>query len=137
MPLYNTASVTVALGVTAKWIDNLLSHNKIEGVQQAKQGIPRRLSLEAVAAIEIIRTLHDAGMPVSSAASLARQLFESSREGSLTAKVALSPMLDLVLDRPTLQRTLTDRLTEAIEITPHRVRGRPKQTGPKKTGRPS
>jgi hypothetical protein len=129
MPLYNTASITVALDVTAKWIDNLLSHNKIDGVQQARQGIPRRLSLEAVAAIELIRTLHDAGMPVTSAASLARQLFDSPTEDAQTAKLALSPTLTLVLDRQALQQTLADRLTEAIEITPHRVRGRPKQTG--------
>src|SRR6266513_3170231 len=42
---YTVATAAVALGVPTKWIDNALSHHKVAGITQQRQGIPRRLTI--------------------------------------------------------------------------------------------
>ena len=122
MPLYNTSSTASAIGVTDKWLDNLLSHNKIEGVQQARQGVARRLSLEAVLIITVTRSLMEAfSIPAPRAIALANDLMTAS-----TGSVVFPPAVSLVLDIPTLRAMVIDQLMHAIEITPTRPRGRPK-----------
>ena len=84
MPLYNISTTSAALGIPSKWLDNLLSHNKIDGVEQAKQGVKRRLSLEAVAVIAVTYRLSEAtNIPIGRAVALAERLIWSP-EHSIT-----------------------------------------------------
>src|SRR5580704_4395697 len=100
MPFYNTSSTATALGISPKWLDNLLSHNKIEGVYQAKQGVARRLSVEAIATIAVTYQLAESvGLPVAQAVGLAEQLFASPQNS-----VTLSEAITLTLDRNEVER---------------------------------
>jgi hypothetical protein len=122
MPLYNTASTATALEIPAKWLDNLLSHNKIAGVQQARQGIPRRVSIEAVMVVALTKTLTESvKLPTPSAINLANQLINSP-----TGTVRLSPTLTVTIDANSLRESTLNRLAHAVEVTPHPTRGRPK-----------
>ena len=121
MPFYNTSSTATALGISQKWLDNLLSHNKIEGVYQARQGVARRLSVEAIANIAVTYQLAEsAGLPVMKAVALAEQLFISPENS-----VALSRTITLTLDRSELERSVSRELAQAVEVTPLPARGRP------------
>lgn len=121
MPLYNTATAAAALGVTAKWLDNLLSHNKIDGVSKARQGIARRLSLHGVESVAIVRDLSSAlDIPVASAIEIARKLLHEPGRAH-----HVSPTIKLSLDTAALKREVVSRLAHAVEVAPHRTRGRP------------
>jgi hypothetical protein len=123
MPLYNCSSVAAALGVSAKWLDNLLSHNDLSGVHKARQGVARRLSTEAVATIAIANLLNThANVPIPTGLKIATQLLESPSHS-----LSLGDALSLSLDRPTLAQLLTHHIASAVEITPTPRRGRPKR----------
>jgi hypothetical protein len=124
MPLYNTATVATALDVPPKWLDNLLSHNKIDGVQSERQGVARRLSLSAVQLVAIVRELAATlDLPSSTAVRLAHQLLQEP-----SRKCTLSPSLSIVLNAGALDEQLGQRLAQAIEIAPRPVRGRPRRS---------
>jgi hypothetical protein len=120
MPLYNTTTTALALNIPLKWLDNLLSHHKIPGVHQAKQGIPRRLSPEALEIIAVTHALSQSGLPIPTALELSHTLCTTPE-----SPIALTPFLTLSLDIPLLRRTLSNHLTRAIEIAPTPQRGRP------------
>jgi hypothetical protein len=44
--VYTIATAALALNISTKWLDNILSHNKILGVRQNRQGVARRFSIE-------------------------------------------------------------------------------------------
>jgi hypothetical protein len=124
MPSYNTASTATALHVSHKWLDNLLSHNKIAGVSQERQGISRRVSIEAVLVIALTKTLtQTTGLSTQSAVKLAEQLIESQ-----TGTLHLSPAITITVDLPALRHQTLANLAHAVEVTPHPVRGRPRQS---------
>jgi hypothetical protein len=121
MPSYNTSSTATALGISQKWLDNLLSHNKIEGVYQAKQGVARRLSMEAITTIAVTYQLTESiGLPVAQAVRLAEQLFASPDNS-----VVLSDAITLAIDRTQVELSVSQRLAHAVEVTPIPARGRP------------
>jgi hypothetical protein len=121
MPLYNTATVASALNVTPKWLDNLLSHNDITGLQTESQGVARRLSFRTVSIISItdqlVRTME---LPSSAALKIAEQLV-ASPAGEITP----SPVVRLSVDLPGLHADVLARLAHAIETAPTPRRGRP------------
>ena len=122
MPLYNTSTTATALGVSEKWLDNLLSRNKIDGVQQARQGISRRLTVEAIMIIQTARALvEQAGMSVPTAVALAQTLVNVP--GGIQR---YSPYLTVHLQVETLRSTLIEQLAHAVEVTPTPTRGRPR-----------
>lgn len=119
MPLYNTATVAVALGVSPKWLDNLLSHNKIDGVDGERQGIARRLSFDTIRTIAIARELTTAlELTVPAALRLAARIVAG-------AEVDRSAVVSISVDLDALDRQLRAGLAHAVEVTPHPVRGRP------------
>lgn len=123
MPLYNSATTAAALQVPPKWLDNLLSHNKIDGVSRERQGIARRLSLAAVQLVALVRALSYAlGVPTASALRVAEHLLH---EPSRTYRI--SPSVTLSLDLDALSQEVAGRLAQAVEIAPHPLRGRPRQ----------
>jgi hypothetical protein len=124
MPSYNTASTATALHVSHKWLDNLLSHNKIAGVSQERQGISRRVSIEAVMVIALTKTLtQTAGLSTQPAVKLAEQLIQSQ-----SGTVHLSPTVSIVVDVQALRHQTLTNLAHAVEVTPHPTRGRPRQS---------
>lgn len=131
MPLYNTATVAAALGASPKWLDNLLSHNKIDGVSGGKQGVPRRLSADAVRIVALVREISEhVTLPVPSALRLAGSLLATGPGASLPTgylRARLSPALSLELDLSALERQISAGLAHAVEVTPHPIRGRPRQ----------
>ncbi len=122
MPLYNTATTAAALDISAKWLDNLLSHNRIEGVVAERQGVARRLSLTAVETVglthDLVSTL---GMPVAKALAMAYKLLHDPGRSC-----TLSPGITLSIDASTFARAIALQLAQAVEMAPNRRRGRPR-----------
>lgn len=126
MPLYTSATTAAALELPPKWLDNLLSHNKIDGVSSECQGVARRLSLAAVETVAVVRELSTGlSIPVAVAIRIAdRLLREPGRIYPASGIVRLS------IDVEALRRDVAMRLAHAVEIAPHRPRGRPRKTWP-------
>lgn len=121
MPLYNTATTATALEVPPKWLDNLLSHNKIDGVTSKRQGVARRLSLSAVERVAIVRDLSfTLGLSAVAALRVAEHLLQEPGRS-----YAISPSVTLSLDVAALSREIAGRLAHAVEVAPHPLRGRP------------
>lgn len=121
MPLYNTAAVAAAIRVDPKWVDNVLSHNHIAGVQSESQGVARKLSLAAVTLLALARKLTDElEIPCAGALRIAGRLLDDP-----DGKLALSPDFRLVLNSDAFRAHLLDELALAVEATPTPRRGRP------------
>ncbi|MEO9225608.1 MAG: hypothetical protein ABI328_04450 [Gemmatimonadaceae bacterium] len=121
MPFYNTATAAAALEVSPKWLDNLLSHNELDGIAREPQGVARRLPLTAILVISLARELIDTtGLSAPSALKLADRLLNSSSQDG-----PLSPVFTITVNRDALQSTLLRKLARAVETAPTPRRGRP------------
>ncbi len=120
---YTVAAVAVTLGIPTKWIDNVLSHHKITGVTQARQGIARKLSPHAVLILEISLELSRVlSVPLPRALALAEEL---AVLGAPDATLNLGVSVTLTMDVAAIERATHARLAQAVEVTPTRRRGRP------------
>ncbi len=116
---YTVATVALALEVSAKWVDNVLSHQTIPGVTQSRQGVPRRISFEGAFVLGVLSTLSESlRIPADLAVSGAQALAQS---GSWAAGVGLTVRLDL----PAALNEMRSRLAYAVEAAPVPKRGRP------------
>jgi hypothetical protein len=121
MPLYNTITAAAALGVTPKWLDNILSHNEMDGVQRSSQGISRRLSLSAITTLSLAKELIDSlHISTSAALNIAARLAEDS-----AGDLILSPRLRVIIRTDLIKTDVLTRLTRAVESSPTPRRGRP------------
>jgi len=122
MRAYTVATVAVTLGVTQKWLDNVLTRFQIRGVFQSRQGISRRLGAQAIVTLhlasELIRTL---GMPLANAISLAERA--GSTDG--IAMLGLFSSASITVDLTAMRQEVSERLALAVEVTPVPKRGRP------------
>src|ERR1700674_3785396 len=110
---YTIATAALALGTSVKWLDNVLSHNRVSGVAQERQGISRRLTVEGLLVLALaVVLIQEFGLPTSKAIALAEVL--TKNEGRYSAQQGLNLNLDLVSFR--LQ--LLERLEHAVEIAP-------------------
>jgi hypothetical protein len=124
---YTVATAALALQVSTKWLDNILSHHQVQGVSQARQGVARRLSIESLTVLAIaLLLIQDLDLPVANALGLATQLVNSHGTAALPAGV----QIQINVDHATAQ--LLERLERAVEVAPLPRRGRPPQ---KATGR--
>lgn len=104
-----------------KWVDNLLSHFDVPGVEAAKQGVARRISTSGVHHIALTRQLSaDAGFSLEQSVALASALLTTDAN-----HVELSDTLSLHIDRARFRRDADDRLAEAVEAVVPARRGRP------------
>lgn len=137
MPLYNTATVATALGAPPKWLDNLLSHNKIDGVSGGRQGVQRRLSADAVRVVALAKELMEyAALSAPAAVAIAAMLVAKTDPDRHTASrqpLRLSPSVWIELDVGALEREISTGLAHAVEVTPHPRRGRPRRTSGRST----
>jgi hypothetical protein len=124
---YTIATAALALGTSVKWLDNILSHNRVPGVDQERQGISRRLTVEGLLVLGLTALLiQELGLPTAKAITLAENL--AKYEGRYSAQHGLSLSLDL----RSFRLQLLESLESAVEIAPVPKRGRPPRN---KTGR--
>lgn len=118
---YHIDIAALAAQADAKWVDNLLSHFSVPGVESARRGVARRMSVEAVRTVVLTRSLsRDAGL------SLERALASASR--LLTAvdgRMPAAPFAELSLDRAAFDAEVDRRVAAAVEAVVPRRRGRP------------
>jgi len=124
---YTVATAALALGMPTKWVDNVLSHNKIAGIRHGRQGIARRLSIEGILTLALTALLvHELGISTSKAIAIAVGVVEADGRhpcgGGLVVEINLA----------TFQSRLLERLENAVEVAPVPRRGRPPTN---KTGR--
>jgi hypothetical protein len=124
---YTIATAALTLEMPSKWLDNTLSHVKIPGVLQEKQGVARRITIDGLLILSIAALLiNELGISLSRAARLAETL--ASNNGLYTSPGGLAMQLDL----EGLRFSLLERLEHAVEVAPAPKRGRPPKN---KTGR--
>ena len=124
---YTIATAALALQVSTKWLDNTLSHCGVQGVSQTRQGVSRKLSIEALTILAIALVLiNDLGMATAAAIEIATQLTQSG------GRIVLRDSIAIELDIHGVNAALLERLERAVEIAPLPRRGRPPQ---KTTGR--
>jgi hypothetical protein len=106
-----------------KWVDNLLSHFAIPGVQGGRQGSARRISADGIAYIALVRTLNrELGLSVAAAVRVADRLL-----GAKTTELSIGNGLDLRLDLAAFHSSVERAIADGVEsITPVR-RGRPRK----------
>ena len=122
MRAYTVAATAVTLGVTRKWIDNVLSHHSVEGVLYAKQGIQRQVTPIGLLTLEIALGLaRSMNVPIGRALEMSNRLI-----GAEGGEVAFGPTLKLRADAESISRQLDYRLERALEMTPIPKRGRPR-----------
>jgi hypothetical protein len=124
---YTIATAALTLRVPIKWLDNTLSHIRVAGVHQERQGVARRLSIDALLVLAIATMLiNDLEIPLAGAIAIAAAL--AGNDGQYTSPEGLTLRLDL----EKVRADLLERLENAVEIAPTPTRGRPPKT---KTGR--
>src|SRR5215208_4969979 len=98
--LYHVDIARHAAGADAKWVDNLLSHFAVPGVESRRQGSARRISTHGVQHIALTRVLtRDLGLSVGAAVTVAGQLL-----GSGEVELPVGHWLRLRFDRQAFER---------------------------------
>ena len=105
----------------------MLSHNRVSGVEQERQGVARRLAVEGLLILALaVLLIQEFELTTPMAIGVAEDL--ARNEGRHIARQGLNLALDLAAFR--LQ--LLERLENAVEIAPVPKRGRPPKN---RTGR--
>ena len=124
---YTIATAALTLEMPTKWLDNTLSHIQVAGVQQERQGVARRITIDGLLVLAVATMLiNELGIPLASAIELSEKLATSG--GRYTSPDGVSLQVDL----EKLRAGLIERLENAVEIAPIPRRGRPPKT---QTGR--
>ncbi|HEX8850921.1 MAG TPA: hypothetical protein VF761_15425 [Gemmatimonadaceae bacterium] len=121
MRAYDVAVGALALDVDRKWLDNLIAHHDIRGVERFARGVSRRLSMRALLTAAIVRDLQrELAVPAARAVEIAQRLLAGHH-----SDLALTPALSVRLDLAALEREIAHRLIHAMETAAPRRRGRP------------
>jgi hypothetical protein len=124
---YTVATAALAIGVPIKWVDNILSHNKLVGIRQQRQGIARHLGIEGLVVLALTALLiEQLGLPTTKAILVATEIMKGG------GRYVQGPGLSIEIDLASFQADLLERLENAVEIAPVPRRGRPPAN---KTGR--
>jgi hypothetical protein len=123
---YTLATAALALGTPPKWLDNILSHHRVLGVEQKRQGIARRLSIDGLLVLGVALILmREIGLP-------ARRAIETAQYLAKNNGIYKFEQLSLSIDLNAFRDELLGKLENAVEIAPVPKRGRPSEN---KTGR--
>ena len=126
---YTVAASAVTLRVSAKWLDNVLSHHSVPGVHRTRQGVQRLLPPSALIQLEIALILtRTLGTPLGVAIPVAARIHQAGG----TISIPGPPPLSITLDLPTLVSRLDRRLADAVESAPSPKRGRPRAKAQRK-----
>lgn len=122
---YTVATAAVTLQMPAKWLDNVLAQHRVVGATRRRQGVSRKLSPQAILAIEIaLRLNRSLAVPIGKGLALAESVLSQSDPGR-SHDVAQD--VSVTLDIASITRELSLRLATAVEITPTPRRGRPRR----------
>ncbi len=117
---YTIATAALALGTSSKWLDNTLSHYRVEGVAQRKQGVARRLTIDGLLILSVTLALtEELGSSVADAIDLAQKLIAAR------GRFASPQGLRIELDLQEFRGRLFSQLEHAVEVAPLPRRGRP------------
>ena len=119
--LYHVDIARHAASADSKWVDNLLSHHQIPGVESGRQGSSRRISVGGIEHIALIRLLTaQLQLSVAVAVALAARLLTVDSDA-----LPLGHGLELRLDLAEFRRRVHRSIDDGVEsVTPAR-RGRP------------
>jgi hypothetical protein len=124
---YTITAAALTLEMPIKWLDNTLSHIRVPGVQQERQGVARRISIDGLLILAVATVLiSELGIPLAGAIEIAGQLTASG------GRYASPHGVSLQLNLEELKAGLLERLENAVEMAPVPRRGRPPEN---KTGR--
>ena len=124
---YTLATAALTLEMPAKWLDNTLSHIRVPGIHQERQGIARRITVDGMLILAATALLiNELGVSLAAAIEIAERLAGNGGEYESPGGVKIR------LDLQRLRSTMLERLENAVEIAPVPRRGRPPKT---KTGR--
>ena len=114
----------LTVGANAKWVDNVLSHYSVVGVEQGTRGVARQLSDDAILALAVCRLLaSELGVPLANAVSIANKVVLDRSVGS--GRFDPAPELSLQFSLDAIERRVRARLADAAESVAHVRRGRP------------
>lgn len=118
---YDVHVVALTIDAPVKWVDNLLSHHDVPGCSGGRQGVARRISDVGLTAIATIRLLGaDLGISLPNAVALVRGAATEAGIGPLRSGAGTR------IDVPSgFLDELRERLRDALQAAPRRVRGRP------------
>jgi hypothetical protein len=123
---YHVDIAAFAAEADRKWVDNLLSHFVIAGVESARQGVSRRLSINAIQTVVLVRILaRDTGLSIDRALSTANDLLGAS-DGRVLGG---AEWVALQIDRPAFEAEVDRRVAAAVESVVPKRRGRPSSRG--------
>src|SRR4029079_10008917 len=121
MRAYTAATAAFTLKMPVKALDNLLSHHTLSGVTKARQGVPRRLTVDAILTLAIATRLTDA---LNASFGKAIALAERARASPY---MELGKGHTLIVDINGLRQETLERLQHAVETVPIPRRGRPRR----------
>src|SRR4051812_28702419 len=102
---YTLGTVAFAFNVDKKWLDNTLSHYRVHGVHQKRQGIARRLTIESLLTLSVAIVLTDhLEVPLGRAIVIAQNL------GAGGGQYLADDTLELRVDLQTVHAHLLERL---------------------------
>ena len=117
---YTITTAALALETSPKWLDNTLSHYRIVGVVQEKQGVARRITVEGLLVLSITLLLTaELGSTVGAALNLAQKMIANGGIFEFTDGLRVGLGLQGFRER------LLEKLEHAVEIAPLPRRGRP------------
>ncbi len=121
---YTVRTAALAIGADTKWVDNVLSHHVVAGVEQGTRGVERRLNDDALIALALCRILcKQLGVPTSTAVGIANEIVADRSLAQATYSAAPGVAIQFSLSE--IERSVRDRLGDASEATAHVRRGRP------------
>lgn len=128
---YSVGTAALALDIDPKWLDNLLSHHRVDGVTQARQGVARRLGPGALHVIATVHRLNrELQIPVEAALRLAHELWQPPGNADPTDTTTVrNGDIELRLARAAIRNRVAVALVEALEMAPRPKRGRPPKIG--------
>jgi hypothetical protein len=117
---YTIATAALALETSVKWLDNTLSHNRVAGVVQRKQGVARRITVDGLLALSIVLILTaELGSTVAIAIEISQKLIAAGGEFESSSGFRIT------MDLERFRNRLISRLETAVEAAPLPRRGRP------------
>jgi hypothetical protein len=121
--LYHVDIARHAAAADHKWVDNLLSHYEIPGVEGGRQGSPRRISPDGIQHIALVRLLtQEFEISVRSAVRVAKRLMVAD-----SAPLALGSGLELRLDLERFRLNVQALIADGVESVMPARRGRPRK----------
>lgn len=104
-----------------KWIDNLLSHFDVAGVERTNRGSPRRITPTGIYHIALTRLIVlELETTLRSAVAFADALMRAE-----SGEVPVFPGFSFKFDRIAFESAVEARITEAVETVVPAKRGRP------------